>query len=181
VQLNSQIKPSLVDALVSAAAFPNRARVGTPVANGAYGTLTIRRRFTNKTGQAIKFLRFRISDITTMNSPLVSNPQADLRAIDSTDVLVNYSNGTSQVVRGTRLEQRATNANGGGVNSTLLLTLAGGMLQPNASVDVQFTLGVQSEGNFRFFVNVEALTQPQQQNASTQATPTLKAPAARKR
>jgi hypothetical protein len=57
------------------------------------------------------------------------------------------------------LEQPATQSSGGGLNSTLVLPLTGGALIPNASVDVQFVLGVERDGNFRFFVNVEALTQ----------------------
>ena len=41
----------------------------TPVTNGALGTLSVRRRFTNQTGAAITRLRFRVVDITTLNSP----------------------------------------------------------------------------------------------------------------
>ena len=56
------------------------------------------------------------------------------------------------------------------MNSTLLLPLAGGALAPGASVNVQFRLGVQKEGGFRFFINVEGLTaQPgDAENASPQ-------------
>jgi hypothetical protein len=63
-------------------------------------------------------------------------------------------------VRGTLLEQPPAQASGGGLNSTLVVPLPGGALIQNASIDVQFLLGVQQDGAFRFLVNVEALTQP---------------------
>jgi hypothetical protein len=43
------------------------------------------------------------------------------------------------------------------LNSTLTVVLSGGMLAPGNTIDVQFLLGVQQQGNFRFLVNVEAL------------------------
>ena len=48
---------------------------------------------------------------------------------------------------------------GGGLNSTLsagVITMAS-PLAPNNSINVHFTLGVMQGGNFRIFVNVEAL------------------------
>ncbi|MGI9108194.1 MAG: PQQ-dependent sugar dehydrogenase [Pyrinomonadaceae bacterium] len=159
LQRNASIKASLIDAQAAPTAFPNRARNGSPVANGQFGTFTIRRRFTNKTGQTLTALRFRLTSITTLGSPVEFNPQADLRAVSSTDSEVTTSAGTI-TVRGTLLEQPAVQNSGGGLNSTLVLPLAGGALIPNASVDLQFVLGVQQDGNFRFFVNVETLTQP---------------------
>jgi len=159
VQRNTTIKASLIDPQAAPAAFPNRERNGTPVVNGRFGTFTIRRRFTNKTGRTITALRFRLTGITTLGSRVESNPQADLRVLSSADSEVPTSAGMI-TVRGIVLEQPATQSSGGGLNSTLVLPLAGGALIPNASVDVQFVLGVEREGNFRFFVNVEAVTQP---------------------
>jgi len=45
---------------------------------------------------------------------------------------------------------------GGGNNSSMTIIL-GTPLAPNASVSVQFLLGVQATGSFKFFFNVEAL------------------------
>jgi hypothetical protein len=45
---------------------------------------------------------------------------------------------------------------GGGYNTTLTVTLAS-PIAPNASVNVEFLLGVMQSGSFRFFVMVEAL------------------------
>ena len=60
------------------------------------------------------------------------------------------------LVKGTLLDGPAQ-ALGGGLNSALVVQLPGGALAPNASINVQFVLGVQQAGSFRFLVNVEAL------------------------
>jgi N-acetylneuraminic acid mutarotase len=155
IQRNAFIKALLVNPGVASTQAPNRERNMTPVTNGALGTLSIRRRFINTTGAAITRLRFRIVDITTLNSP--GGPQADLRALTSSDAMV--SGGCCVLVRGLTLETPPNQPNGGGLNSTLsagVITL-GTPLGNNTFIDVQFVLGVQRGGNFRFAVNVEAL------------------------
>jgi hypothetical protein len=149
------MKVTLIDTGAPSTAPPNRVRDTTPVANGTLGTLTIRRRFINRTGQGVTALRFRVVDITTLNTPGAG--QADLRALDSVDVLVQTTGGASVLVKGTTVGPPAQSS-GGGLNSALVVALPGGSLAPNASVSVQFVLGVQQGGNFRFLVNVEALT-----------------------
>lgn len=158
LQHNATIKASLIDPQVASHLPPNRVRAGGTIPNGAFGTLTIRRRFINKTGRTVLALRFRLTGITTLGSHAEFNRQADLRAVSSSDTEVQTSTGLL-TVRGTILEQPPAQTSGGGLNSTLVLPLAGGALIPNASVDVQFVLGVQQDGNFRFLINVEALTQ----------------------
>lgn len=158
IQRNAQIKSSLIEPQASTSSAPNRVRSSTAVTNGSQGTLSIRRRFTNSTGQAVTRLRFRIVDITTLNSPgyTPGGAQADVRAIDASDFNVTTSLG-SLTVRGVVVEQPPTQANGGGMNSTLTIALPGGSLPPGQSIDLHFLLGVQQTGSFRFFVNVEAL------------------------
>jgi uncharacterized repeat protein (TIGR01451 family) len=158
-QRNATIKASLIAPQQSSAAFPNRARTGTPVPNGAYGTLSIRRRFTNATGQTLTRLRFRAVNMTTLGTPVSISPQADMRLITSGDFGITVD-GNSMTVRGTILEQPPAQPLGGGLNSTVTVTLPGGGLAPGASVEVQFLLGVQQEGNFRFLINTEGLTNP---------------------
>jgi hypothetical protein len=64
--------------------------------------------------------------------------------------------------RGTTLEEAAppeNQANGGGFNSSLsagTVTLAT-PLANGASIDIQWTMGVQKTGTFRFYIVVEAL------------------------
>lgn len=158
-QRNATVKSSLIAPQQPPTASPNRARVGTPVPNGAYGTLSIRRRFTNATGQTLTRLRFRAVNMTTLGTPVSLSPQADMRLITSGDFGITVD-GNTLSVRGTTVEQPPAQPLGGGLNSTATVTLPGGGLAPGASVDVQFLLGVQQEGIFRFLINVEGLTNP---------------------
>jgi len=52
--------------------------------------------------------------------------------------------------------------NGGGLTSTLAAgtVTSGTPIAPGATIDLQFVLGVQQDGSFRFLVNVEALPGP---------------------
>ena len=100
-------------------------------------------------------LRFRVVDITT--SPALAGT-ADMRALSSTDVTVTRSDGTTILVRGLTLETPPAQPNGGGLNSSLAagsVTL-GTPLAANDAISVQFVLGVQQGGSYRFYVNVEA-------------------------
>jgi len=147
---------SLVDTGLSAANAPNRVRDNTVVANGALGTLTIRRTFTNSTGTDLTRLRFRISDMTT-NPPGGGN--ADLRALTSGNTIVSLSGGGSVNVSGTTLETPPAQAAGGGLNATFSppgVTLAT-PLATGAPLSVQFTLGVQTAGTFEFCIFAETV------------------------
>ena len=157
-QRNAQLKASLIDPQQPSTSAPNRVRDLTPVTNGAQGTLIIRRKFTNKTGQTVTALRFRIIDITTLNTPNTGGTQADLRALSSADETVTITGNVSVNVKGALLGQPPVQASGGGLNTMMVVNLPGGALAPNASVAVQFALGVQAGGSFRFLVNVEAAT-----------------------
>lgn len=162
IQRNAQMKASLIDPVAGMANAPNRVRSLTAVPNGDLGTLAIRRRFTNNTGQSVTRLRFRIVDITTLG-PIVPG-QAELRALNSAGSSVMITGGTSVQVRGLTVEQGTPTPtipqpSGGGLNTSLaagIITVAQ-PLAPGASVNVEFLLGVQAGGSFRFFVNVEAL------------------------
>jgi uncharacterized protein len=160
IQRNAQIKAVLIEPQSSANVAPNRVRDLTPVTNGSQGTLSIRRRFINNTGTTVTRLRFRIVDVTTLNSPgyVPGVSQADLRAIDGADFSITTSRG-SLMVLGTTVEQPGTltQPNGGGLNSSVTVAIPGGALAPNAPIDLHFLLGVQQGGNYRFFINVEAL------------------------
>ena len=168
-RVSSRITPSLIDPTSPSASLPNRARLfcGDPAAppcsavdpnTSTNGYLGIRRKFTNNTGQPVTRLRFRIVDLTTLNSPLETPPQADLRAVSSTDVTVDTAFGPI-AVRGTTLETPPSQAAGGGINSSLsagTITLQN-KLSSGAEINVQFLLGVKSLGWFRFFIIIEAL------------------------
>jgi hypothetical protein len=177
IQRNSTITANFLDNTVSQASAPNRVRdfTSVPANNSTFGTLSIRRRWVNNTGANITRLRFRIIDLDTFNAAV---GRADLRAITSTAVVVAGINDAvtcaatgaplappcTATVQGTTLEvdNTAPNAgqpNGGGFNSSMsagTVTL-GTPLANGASINLQFLLGIQGTGNFRFYVNVEAL------------------------
>jgi len=165
---NSTILALLLDSNIGAPAAPNRVRDLTPVSNGANGTLSIRRRFVNNTGAPVTRLRFRIVDISSISVP---GGIADIRALTSTNVVVNgiTDNGTCTAagqptpctitVQGTTLETPPAQPIGGAHNSTMsagTITL-GTPLAAGGSINLQFLLGVQQTGSFKFFFNVEAL------------------------
>src|SRR5205085_1511072 len=104
VQRNAQIKASLPDPQCVASNSPTSACARVRDAsdtgpNKTNGTLSFRRRFTNKTGFAITKLRFRIVDITTTGGRAMS--EADLRALSSSTITVTDSNNQSVTVLGT--------------------------------------------------------------------------------
>jgi hypothetical protein len=161
---NSTIPTVLLDTCVASSAVPNRVRDFTsdPANNSTFGTLDIRRTFTNNTGGSVTRLRFRVIDLDTF--PAASG-FADLRPRTSTPLVVTVDrppcgSGTSNVtLEGTTLEQPPAQPNGGGFNSSmnvvnidLVTPLANG-----AAVDVRFLLGIQQTGNFRFYLNIEGL------------------------
>jgi hypothetical protein len=151
------IKPAPLDPGTAYSNPPNRDRDSTPdpANNSSLGTLTIRRTFINNTGAPVTRLRFRVVDITTFPSP---SGTADLRPRTSVTTTVSTTQGNKSV-DGTTLEQPPAQPKGGGFNSTLSdgsVTLAS-PIPPGGAVNVQFLLGVQQTGFFRFFVIVEAL------------------------
>jgi hypothetical protein len=158
INRNSQFATLLLDSSTSSSSPPNRTRDYTPVANGVFGTMEIRRTFTNNTGQPVTRLRFRLVDVTTLVTPPVAG-QADLRALSSTDTVVMVS-AVPVNVRGTTLEQPPAQSLGGGWNSSMNVGFInlGAPLAPGASVSVRFQLGVMGTGSFRFLVDIEATT-----------------------
>ncbi|MDT7540780.1 MAG: hypothetical protein QOE33_684 [Acidobacteriota bacterium] len=169
VNRSDKIKASLVNPCVTNANDPNRVRVtgsytdnltsSQPddfTASYALGYLEIRRVFSNTTRGNVTRLRFRIVDITTLPAPTGT---ADLRVLTSPTITgITTCNGTT-TVEGLTLEQPATQANGGGLNSTVS---AGSFslrspLAAGDSVAVNFRLGVVQPGSFHFYVIVEAL------------------------
>jgi hypothetical protein len=167
-QHNATVKTSLIEPFTASSNPPNRVRDTTAdVCNGGnapsnctLGTLEIRRRFHNNTGFPVTALRFRVVDLTTLNTPNPGGQQADIRWLsDGTNVPVTTSLGML-TVRGLVLDTPPDQPLAGGLNSTGSLTIPGGAIAAGATLDVRFLLGVQAGGRFRFFVNVEAITSP---------------------
>ncbi len=170
-RLNLSIAALLLDNTKGSTASPNRVRDTAAIGpNAATGTLSIRRRFVNNTGAPVTRLRFRVVDISAFPVP---NPVADLRVLSSTQITVTgvqdsatclASNGSpatpcTVTVLGTTLETPPAQPLGGALNSSVTtgtITL-GTPLAPGASINLQFLLGVQNTGSFKFFFNIEAL------------------------
>ena len=169
---NSTIASFSVDANVSAAAAPNRVRdfAPDPLSSSTFGTLSIRRRFVNNSGAPVTRLRLRIVDQTTFPAP---SGIADMRARTSVAVVVGgitdpatcAATGApatppcSVTVQGTTLEQPPAQQFGGAFNSSMgagTITLAT-PLANGASINLQFLLGIQQTGNFKIYINIEAL------------------------
>ncbi|MFL6334266.1 MAG: Ig-like domain repeat protein [Pyrinomonadaceae bacterium] len=158
----------LLDRTKGSQVAPNRDRdpsTGNPTFS-TFGTLTVRRRVVNNTGGDVTRLRFRIVELTTYPSP---GGVADLRALTGGDeaavgpvgdtVTCGGSAPCTVAVRHTTLETPPTQAGGGGINATLAagdVTL-GTPLANGASLNVNFVLGVQQTGTFRFLIIIEAL------------------------
>jgi hypothetical protein len=164
VQRNAGLPVTMLDPAVAPSVAPNRVRdTGAIGPNAAVGTLTFRRTITNNTGSNITRLRFRLVDLTTLNTPgyVPGGTQADMRAFNSGDVTVAVTGGQSVLVRGTTVETPPNQPNGGGLNSTMnvgAISVAQ-PLAPGQSISVQFVFGLQQSGTFRFFFNVEAILQ----------------------
>ena len=164
IEHNGQFPATLIDVMQGSSAVPNRVRDFTPVTNGANGTLKIRRAFTNNTGLPVVALRYRVVIITTLTSGTVPPGTADVRVLNSPTQTITLTDTSTVTGQALTLQTPAAQANGGGLNSTLaegvITTTA--PLANGASTVVEFNLGVQTTGVFRFHVNVEALTVPPQ-------------------
>ena len=155
---------STIDPLQAASASPNRVRDNVPVINGALGTLKIRRRFTNNTGLPVVALRFRVVDISTLAGGTFTPGIADLRVLSSPAQTITLTDTTTVNSQALNLQGPPSQSIGGGLNSSLaegiITTVA--PLANGASTVVEFNLGVQQPGFFRFYIVVEALTVPPQ-------------------
>jgi len=162
IERNAAVKVSLVDpqcsggGAASSACARVRSGAGANPTNAAFGTFAIRRKLTNTTTINLTRLRFRVVNITTAPE----EGAADLRVLGgSGNFNANTASNGSTTIQRLTLEQPPAQPLGGGFNSTLsanTITLAQ-PLMPGASINVEFLLGVQRDGSYRFFVNVETL------------------------
>jgi hypothetical protein len=159
--LTAIIASQPLDTCATAASVPNMVRDYTsdPAHNSTFGTLDLRRTFTNNTGVALTRLRFRVTDLTTFPAP---SGISDLRPITSMDAFVTVNrppcaSGNSNVsVHGTTLEQPPAQPNGGGFNTSMSVALAPS-LAAGQSIDVRFLFGIQQTGLFKVALLPEAL------------------------
>lgn len=155
----NKIQVSLLDPAVTSDQPPNRVRDTTPNPENLspFGTMSIRRTLRNVSGSNITRLRVRIIDVTTYPAP--STATSDVRAISSGGIVATRTDGSNVFVSGTTLETPPEQIIGGGWNSTMTVNAvtASQPLAPGASISLQFLLGIQQTGGFRFFIVIEAL------------------------
>ncbi|UXI66252.1 hypothetical protein [Tahibacter amnicola] len=156
------IPAELLDPGATSISAPNLVRDMTPVTNGALGTVKIRRKFTNNTGLPIVALRYRVYKIPTRTGGTVPAGQADLRVLNSPTQTITLTDTTTVTAQALTLQTPAAQALGGGLNSSLaegvITTTA--PLANGASTYVEFNLGVETDGAYRFHVVAEGLTVP---------------------
>jgi predicted extracellular nuclease len=155
---NAGMPVDLLDPPAPTAQSPNRVRdnfIGSPATNNTFGTMSIRRTITNNTGAPVRYLAFRIIEITTAPAPAGT---ADLRALNSQDIPVEVDGNTVDV-RGTVVEEPPDQPNGGGLNSSMTTGFINleNQLEDGDSVSVQFLLGIMQTGAFRFYLNIEMI------------------------
>ena len=163
----STVPASFVDPAVSQHAAPNASRnMAETGVNKPLGTFTLRRRFTNNTGQVIMRMQFRIVNITTLNGGEPPGT-SDLRFLDSTDQRVTVTGPSTLTVKGTLLNSPPVQPLGGGWNTVVdvvlpdtgLASTAAGVcpVGSQCTIDVQFKLGVVQSGFYRFVVLPEII------------------------
>lgn len=159
---SSDIAVSLIDPLQNSVTAPNQVRDPTAVANGALGTLKLRRRFTNNTGLPIVAMRYRVIKIPTLVGGAAA--AGDYRLLNSPTQTITLTDTTTVTGQALTVQTPAAQAAGGGLNTTVaegvITTTA--PLANGASTVVEFNLGVQVEGSARFHIVPEALTVPPQ-------------------
>ena len=154
----SGISQSRLDSAQADNVSPNvfREFVSDPANNSTFGTMSVRRTWTNNTGAPVSRLRFRVVELSTFPAPA---GEADLRPRTSGSVVVSLTNSSNVTVQGTTLEQPPSQPNGGGFNSSLGapgVSLAT-PLAPGASVNLQFLMGIQQTGCYRVAFLAESL------------------------
>jgi hypothetical protein len=162
VNRNNTIALLPLDESVSINSEPNRQRNFFVEPCAPQGNLLLRRTFQNLGSQPVTRLRWRITHITTVNSPGAGPSQAVLRVRNAPDefIFIPGRNASSNVHGTTREEppnQPAPRC--GGWNTSLTddeITLSA-PLNPGQSVDVVFRFGIEQPGAFRVLINIEAL------------------------
>lgn len=152
-----------LDPLIATGSGANFVRNFTAVANGPAGTITVRRTFTNNTGAPLTRWRFRLTDLSNLNSSPTG--PADLRVLSSSLAVVAIVGpnaacpANSCTVQATTLETPPTQAIGGGLDSTLNAgtVTAGTPLANGATINLSLVFGVVTPGNFRFGLAAEGL------------------------
>ena len=154
----SYFTATLLDPAAPANAAPNRVNDPSATNNGfsPNGTISLRRTYTNATSLAVTRLRVRVVGITTIGSRQVYNPQAVDRVLNSADITVTKSDGSTVPVKGLTIETPPNQPQAGGYNTSLIVNLTA-PINPGESVNIDTTIGVVQSGRLVINTAVEAV------------------------
>lgn len=158
-QASPNMSVALIDPTVPATQSPNFVYDATPVTNGTFGTVKLRRLLTNNTGLPIVALRYRVIQINTLGD--IPLGYGDLRVLNSPQQTVATAGG-NVTVQALTVQTPPAQASGGGLNTSLaegIITTTAPLTNGGSTV-VEFNFGIQTEGLFRVGLIVEALTVP---------------------
>jgi hypothetical protein len=152
--VSGAIQVAVLDPAVSSTVAPNYVRNTTPdpANHNPFGTLLLRRKIINTSNANITTLRFRVVNITTFPAPDTSTADIRLRNIWD-DAFVTLTDGSTVPVHGT------SGYYGDGYNAILYPSGVSPSkpLGPGQSIGVEFLLGFQQTGTWRFNILVEVL------------------------
>ncbi|HYC58757.1 MAG TPA: lamin tail domain-containing protein [Thermoanaerobaculia bacterium] len=164
ISFTPPVTDTAIDSCSGDTAFPNVGYFGQslPADDATFGSLDVRRRFTNTTGSDITRMRFRVIDLTTFPAPsgiadlrLRTSPNASV-FIDGAPCGTGFSN---VMVQGTTLEEPPGQPNGGAFHASMsagTVTL-GTPLANGASIDLRFLIGLQQHGSYKVGLLLESL------------------------
>jgi hypothetical protein len=147
VRLDPSIQRNVLDGSVAPEAAPNI------VDDPATSTITIRRRFTNRSSATLHDLAARITEASVSGTSL---GQLGVRLQSAPDETITIG-GTPTLVHGAQLAEPPSQPNSGGVNSRLTIPLPVGGLAPGASVLAAFRVHRDAPGALRFAYQMEAV------------------------
>jgi large repetitive protein len=162
-QHNAALRSVLLDPGAAVGAAPNR--VYQPGPAGSPGTLTVRRIITNSSDTAVTSVQLRVISLSEANGaprPDVAVQPARVALLRLVDApaqtsTVPLTGGGTVTVRNLVPDPPSGSSAGGGMASTLAVSLPGGSLAAGDSVAIAVTFAVDRSGTFWFGYNVDAL------------------------
>ena len=121
------------------------------------GTISVRRRLFNNTGQTITQMRLRVTAITTKNSGVIFPTQALLKLLDTSDMTVMTANGVTEIeLKGLTVDSVPNTVNGG-LNSSYLIYLGSEGLAPGNAVNINLKAGIVTNGQYKLEFRFETV------------------------
>jgi hypothetical protein len=121
------------------------------------GTISVRRRLFNNTGQTISQMRLRVTAITTKNSAVIFPTQALLKLLDTSDMTVMAADGVTEIELKGLTVNGVPNTVNGGLNSSYLVDLGPEGLAPGNAVNINLKAGIVTNGQYKLEFRFETV------------------------